>query len=511
MVEYPSLKILKLTMTNKTTSPKHTQQRITTPFSNPETTTSEPSTQTPARAFLQRQSRIGMRAAARSIQRIWDRDGVPEEEWENGSYHGLPPPPTPATMENWPDTLPRAERVTSKKSSEDTNIRVSLGQSRTLKKDEEAKPNEVTNEVQVKGGGTRTTAISKPSMTGDDKGYSDALTADQQAVIDQIRTNREAVNADRMKLQKYDGAYGYIYGGKPSEDLTPKALTGTPDASTPEGKRKQAEQWIWEEMAHEGSSASINAYDSQMVTWGRGLGAKTGGLNPTMTMLMKNPGIANRLLSLGMGFKGDWIAVNLTTGAVETGKSALAIIQTDPHLLAALTEIGEGDVNGAEETTDAERTTVKQDVADAQWAGIVSIGTGRIPQFVLDGGWSKAAVQVAAHVTHWGGKYGWHMNANGYKATGGDVTKIVDLVVGLLAEKPNANGAYSVRSSGPALITNLRAWGGGAGLTAITSTYTATTLTDSDIDKNQDYNGYLIIKRGEPDKEGKLPVYTKKQ
>lgn len=466
---------------------------------------------TTARHYLQHQSRIGMRAAMQSIQRRLD-DRAP---WEEPDYvaedEAMLAPPMPTTIDNWPDTLPIASRVKSQNPKEDTNIKVALGKSRNLKKDEEAKDSEIANTTQLKGGGTRTTAISKPAMTNDEKGFDGTLTDDQKAVITQIRNNREAVNADKLKLQQYDGAYGYVYGGKPSEDATPAALTGTADTTSASGKRKQAEQWIWEEMAHEGSSASINAYDSQMVTWGRGLGAKTGGLNPSMTILMKNPSIANRFLSLGIGFKGGWLAVNLTTGAIEIDKNALAIIQTDPHILAALVEVGEGNAKGNTPSTDEEKTAVKQDVANAQWAGIQGAGSGKIPQYVLDDGWSKAAVQIGAHITHWGGKYGWHMNSSGYRGTGGDITKMVDMVVKLLAENANPNGAYSVRSSGPALITNLRAWGGGAGLAAIISTYKSETLTDDQINKDLTFNNSLIIKRGEADKEGKLPVYTKKQ
>jgi len=230
-----------------------------------------------------------------------------------------------------------------------------------------------------------------------------------------------------------------------------------------------------------------------------------------MNALFKNPEIANRFLSIGIAFKnGQWLAVNVQTGAVEVGNNALSVIQTDPHILAAMADIGEGETKADGSSTAEEKSAVKQEVADAQWAGVVGAGTGQVPDFVVDDNWPKEAVQVAAHVTHWGGAYGWHRNKDAFKATGGDMTKIVDLVGKLLASKPNENGSYSVRGSGPDLLGNLSRWVGGKGLAAIKSTYSKAQITDEDISKKADYNGFLIIKESGPDKDKNLTVYLKK-
>jgi hypothetical protein len=425
-------------------------------------------------------------------------------------YRQTAPDPVPGsssglTILNWPDVLPRAARRTDKDPTRDENIKVQLGSKESKTDDSVAGPFDKTgvDKVWVKGQKKpveRPYVIHAPTLANETAGFVGPLSSEQQALVDEVRSNRESTDAGKLHLNQYQGQYGWQYGGNPKADATPTQVQDKPqekpDTSTTEGKRKQAEQWIWEELRYEGSSASINAYDSQMVTWGRGLGAVTGGLNPTMTELFKDSAVAEAFLKMGVCFRNNtWMVVNTATGAVETGRNALAIMQADPHILAAMIDIGEG-------------AGTKQQIADAQWKGIKAHGTAQVPDFALD--WDMSVLQLVAHITHWGPAYGWHNKsvAKGYEDSGGDPLQVVITFLRAAAGKPNKNGAYSVRKMGPDTIANFGHWGKGIGLQTIKENFKEESLTSDDINTNDDYRGYLILCRGNADHSGQIPCYT---
>jgi hypothetical protein len=355
------------------------------------------------------------------------------------------------TMDNWPTVLPRAARTTDKKDpAKDENIHVKLGTKE--KKDENTVVGPfdkvVKQKVWPKKGKPydQEYVIRAPTLENAAKGLVGTLTDQQKTFVQSIQAARADFKTDKLKLNFYGGAYGWEYGGAPKKDATPTAVQGGADTSTVEGKRKQAEQWIWEELRFEGSSASINTYDSQMLTWGRGLGAATGGLSPTMNELFKDSEIASAFHNVGVSFKDNtWLVINTETGAVETGRNALAIVQADPHILAALIAIGENE-------------KFKQKIADAQWTAIKQHGTANVPEFALD--WPKEIVQLVAHINHWGPAYGWHSSHGGYEATKGDPFDVVLQFFRLAAGKPNSNGSLSIRHMGPDTVSNFSHWVG---------------------------------------------------
>lgn len=398
------------------------------------------------------------------------------------------------TVDDWPTTLPRAVRSAKKKE----NIHVQLGTKIKKEDDTVVGPYDkvVKEKVWPKKGKPyeQEYVIRAPTLENAEKGLLTPLAAQQRAFVDSIEKSRQELDISKLHLNRYQGKYGWQYGGTPKKDATPTAVQGAADTSTVEGKQKQAEQWIWEELRFEGSSASINAYDSQMVTWGRGLGAASGPLNVTMAELFKDAEIVRAFQSVGVSFQGNnWLVINTLTGAVEQDGNALAIMQADPHILAAMIQIGENE-------------HFKQKVADAQWKGIKAAGTARVPQYALD--WPKEIIQLVAHITHWAPAYGWHNASSGYEASGGAAFEVVLHFFRVAAGKLNKNGSRSIRKMGPDTVANFKHWGGGVGIRTIEQNFQSMDLSDSDIESNDDYNGAYILKRGAASKSGDMPCYV---
>jgi hypothetical protein len=466
--------------------------------SQPDTLLSPEQAFTPRQAaFIQRQQRIGMDSVRRQLSAAIQREDVPVADSSAGGSAQAG-----ASLETWPDSLPRANRVTAKlpngkrDPAKDTNIVVNLG-----KKEQKTEDTEVGEFDQVSTEKKKEVVTHAPTLGKAELGLDGTLSEGQQQVVNQIRANREAVDpfakrasGGKLHLYQYDGSFGWQYGGAPGQDATPTAVQGEADASTIEGKKKRAEQYVWEELRHEGSSASINAYDPQMVTWGRGLGGK-GYLPPAMEELFKDSEIASQFLRMGVCYRGGWLVVNTLTGAVETGANALAIMQTDPHILAAMIDIGEKQEN-------------KQKIADAQWTGIRAAKTSLIPfDEALD--WPKEIIQWMAHINHWGPAYGWWGKMKGdYKAAGADALNLLKVYCRAAAGKPNANGSYSIMVMGPDTVANFGHWGGGIGLRTITGNFREESLSEHDILNNAEHKGKAIIKRSAAGKDSTMPTYT---
>jgi hypothetical protein len=216
-----------------------------------------------------------------------------------------------------------------------------------------------------------------------------------------------------------------------------------------------------------------------------------------MEALFKDSKIAGEFLRIGVCYRNGFMVVNSVTGAVETGNNALAIMQTDPHILAAMIDIGEQDEN-------------KQKIADAQWKGIRSAKTALIPfDEALD--WPKELIQWMAHINHWGPAFGWWGGGKAaYKAAGPDAFELLKVFCKVAAGKANKNGAFSIRKMGPDMIANFKHWGSGVGFKALSENFTEDSLTDNDISTNVDYAGYMVVKQADAGKDGKMPVYTLK-
>src|SRR5205814_10037237 len=140
------------------------------------------------------------------------------------------------------------------------------------------------------------------------------------------------VDSSMLVLSKYKGPkdtkahYGYSYGGKSPKDPTAVSNAG-------DGREDQIKKVVWNELKHEGGSSAINAYDSMMLTWGRGFGQHGGQLPEIMTQLFKDQEIVDAFQPYGIYYDGGFEVVNTQTGAIEKGLDALGLIQAEDKLL----------------------------------------------------------------------------------------------------------------------------------------------------------------------------------
>ena len=314
---------------------------------------------------------------------------------------------------------------------------------------------------------------------------------EQKCLLSAVNRNRGGIDTSMLKLQRYrtiiNGRrilqYGYVYLGKTQQE--PSAIRSIKlDTSDRAAKIKRV---VWEELKHEGETSAINAYDSQLLTWGRGFGARAGLLPQVMEILFKDPAVAEAFLSYGIDFvarekEKGYRVVNLRTGAVETGVDALRLIQTDPRLLGAFVKI-------------AEDPRYSQQVADAQWE-IVANNAGAVPTYAAS--WDDRWIALVSHISHWWPAAGWRGKEKVASYSG--VRTIKDLLIrfGRKAAASNSGGAPggAMIVANADTITNFKSWGDGVAWQAISSIsgypipFTGKQLTDP---KNTQFRDLLCI------------------
>jgi hypothetical protein len=292
---------------------------------------------------------------------------------------------------------------------------------------------------------------------------------------------KQRQNTPTKLLSLHQGKGGWVYAGKGGSDADPSQLTKAPDQTDPKTKA----QWqVWNEMRHEGGASSINAWDRMGLTWGRGHASGWGntaelddkgkpregvGILPrVMSRLVQDPDMARELKRYGIWWETGnvWLAVNTETASVETASNALSLIQGSREILAALIKISED--------TDPAHGNLHQKIVDAQWAAMAESEAGNVPKFVLgqdpaapNGStpWPDEVIQVVAHLTWGTPAIGWGAkNADAYKATGGDLGKVLmvwaRLRTNLWKDSEVSNGALLINDTQP--MGEFRAWGKGA-------------------------------------------------
>ena len=253
--------------------------------------------------------------------------------------------------------------------------------------------------------------------------------------------------------------HGYVSadpGGTRDEPTDVKTPAGGEPTDANEQKQLRARRAVWKEFAHEGGSNAINAWDNARVTWGRGMAASGGQLQDfVQRMLDKDPAVRRDFRKFGIDIAGkQFQVVNTANGAIEVGDEALELLEGKKELLASLIALGNAH---------------HQALVDAQWA-VMKDNAAKVPDWALD--WSEEAIQLVAHMTHGGSAYGWMAKGKDaagrpsgdelYKATNGDIGKILSTWGRLRAGAPEANGVYLIASQDHHMV-ELRTWGGGAG------------------------------------------------
>jgi peptidoglycan hydrolase-like protein with peptidoglycan-binding domain len=242
----------------------------------------------------------------------------------------------------------------------------------------------------------------------------DTLPPDQQAMVELIARHRERLPSRAAELKAHSNNKGYQYNSHQS-GLTPAGLQGDPKARTPgitAERQREIDTAIWTEFQSEGGVGSINTYDSQVVTWGHGLGAKNGVLRDTMPRLFAHaPDVRDLLLDAGFTFgpssaldpKGkpapaDWLWVNTATGRIETGADALELLRLDTQMLTLLMNIAEDRV------PDMQGTNFGQAFEDATQESITAHEAGRVPASMAH--LPDLVLRFCAHCI-WGGNARW--------------------------------------------------------------------------------------------------------
>lgn len=296
------------------------------------------------------------------------------------------------------------------------------------------------------------TTEKEPDASNDSVGRVN-LNDEQKCLINTIKHNRAAVDAKILKLQRYrtiiDGKrilqFGYVYPGKTPEE--PSAIKSSP-ANTSD-RLAQIKKVVWDELKNEGETSAINAYDSQLLTWGRGFGARAGQLPPVMERLFKDRSVAEAFQAYGINFiakykENGYRVVNLRTGAVETGVNALRLIQTDPQLLGVFVKI-------------AEDPRYSRQVADAQWE-VTAMNAGDVPAYALQ--WDDRWIALISHITHWWPATGWRGKEKVTSYAGSKTIKDLLIKWGRkAASEPKSSGALVVGNADT--IANFKRWGGG--------------------------------------------------
>lgn len=143
--------------------------------------------------------------------------------------------------------------------------------------------------------------------------------------------------------------------------------------------------------AREGSTAAINTYDNQIVTWGTGWGG-LGGLGGVMTRATGNETVRRRLAGAGVRYreKNVWDVVDMGSKLVVTGKAeALELVRHSMHLVYLLIDL-------------ARDPATRDAVAEAQLATFMR-GSADLPGSEAIA--TQALFNLTAHLKHWAPGY----------------------------------------------------------------------------------------------------------
>lgn len=198
-----------------------------------------------------------------------------------------------------------------------------------------------------------------------------ALTPEQQDQVEYIR-RRRAVAARIPGMREHKP--GFEYDGTPSKDPQPTGRVA--------GTAKDA---MWQEIAGEGAVSSVNTYDNQRFTWGRGWSAQTTLPAIIDRFFASDPAARLELLEAGFTHRdGKWLFVRTSDGRVLEDNDALDAFKADSQFLSLIANLSEDPAH-------------HQQLTDAQWAST------SVPAAVA--GWDATSVRFGAHCAQWGSSW----------------------------------------------------------------------------------------------------------
>lgn len=227
------------------------------------------------------------------------------------------------------------------------------------------------------------------SLYAADSGADEAGSSLPDDLREEIAQLRAAVPVE-PGLKKW-GA-GHVYGG--ASDRAHLAylkdyLDGRAASASAADHRKIRAFWAFQ--GREGSTAAINTYDNQIVTWGTGWGG-LGGLGKVMGRAVADEAVRDALGRCGVRYRGgnEYDVVDLDAGVVVTGRrEALEVMRRSVPLLHLLIDIARSPAT-RDAATEAQLLTFME--GSANIAGADAIATQALFNFV-------------AHLMHWAPGY----------------------------------------------------------------------------------------------------------
>ena len=281
---------------------------------------------------------------------------------------------------------------------------------------------------------------------------------DDADILKTVNDNRGTIPDHSDKLRSH--ANGQWYGGSTDVDPT--------DLQDAEGIREKIQKVIWDELEKEGTCSSINTWDGETFTWGRGF-AGTGLLNDVIKELFSSSStIKTQFINIGIAMDSNnkLVVVDGANGNISSGTSGLTLIKNSNPLLSFFIEVASHDDS-------------KQDVADAQFE-IMKDNAADVPDYTYDessnaykGNWSDDSIRLLAHLSHWMGNGGWTVHKDSFQDTNGDLLKIIATYSKNLQSKTSAvnkqsNDAFLYQDMYK-LGHRLDDFAGGVGKTAVKS------------------------------------------
>ncbi|WP_437745587.1 peptidoglycan-binding domain-containing protein [Sorangium sp. So ce1504] len=185
---------------------------------------------------------------------------------------------------------------------------------------------------------------------------------------------------------------GHVYTGSADKDhlaYLHRYLDARAAKASPADRRKILAFRAFQ--AREGSTAAINTYDNQIVTWGTGWGGR-GWLGKVMERATANDAVREALGAAGVRYRGSNVydVVDLDSGMVVTGgKEALEILRRSVPLLHRLIDL-------------ARNPATRDAVTEAQLRTFMD-GSGNICG--ADAIATQALFNLIAHLKHWAPGY----------------------------------------------------------------------------------------------------------
>lgn len=240
--------------------------------------------------------------------------------------------------------------------------------------------------------------------------------------LEDILKNRDGVNdrTDASVYKYYDrlspNGNGYVYNGK---NLSTPTVEGSTTFET------KVKKLVYEELKKEGGFSSMNTWDGEVFTWGRGLAATGSALGEVMEILMaKNePNFKQIFSNIGISINNGKLSVLNDDGVWLTDDQrslntlyASLYIQKSTKLQSFFIEL-------------SEKKDYRDFIATEMWEKVAD-GAAKVPDYVYNTSkseysksWSDASVTVLAHFSHWIPTKTWRRYD--YSVTDGYLDKII--------------------------------------------------------------------------------------